>query len=318
MSQTKSIVSFGSVNAKNGIKSMIDDIALFVSVVKSESLKSAGELLNIPASTVSRRIKNLERSLGCLLINRSSHYFNLTNEGQKLFESTRYHVESFDSIVNDFKNDVSGLRGRIKILAPLNLTTSVLQPVLSKYLQIQPSVDLELELSNELTQFSATGADFAIRVGPQRDSELTQVKLGTVQTIAVASPRYLENHSSVLNHPGELMQFDLIFSKPISSWNLYHCDNSDEHIEISPKSKRLVVNDLLISKRFVLDGLGIALLPEIEITNELATGLLTNVLPQWRGEDREVFVIWYRRQLLTRRASDLIDYLKLNCRLKSS
>lgn len=291
---------------------MFDDISLFIAVVEAGSLKSASESLKIPSSTVSRRIKALEVEFGCKLLNRSSHNFEMTREGHKLFDSAYFHVNSVDSIINEIQNDISGDKGHIKVLAPTNLVASCLQRYMSCYLHQNPAIDLELELSNTLTEFYSSNADFAIRVGKQKDSDLTSIKLGKIETMLVASPLYIESQG-MLEQLQDLEDADIIFSNPLTaSWALFECANTNNRIVFKPRKRRIVVNDLQIAKQFSMSGLGITLLPSTEIKEELKNQQLVRVLPNWQGANRDVYAVWYRRQLLSSRASKLIDYLKQN------
>lgn len=221
-------------------------------------------------------------------------------------------IESIETRLTSFKSEISGTCGKIKILAPFSLTTHILQPIFADFLKKNKDVDLQLELSNELTNFLASGADFAIRVGYQENSELTQVKLGEIQTVLVASPTYATEVANKLLSPQQLSECKLIVSNPVINWKL-QCTVSGDTIEVVQNSVKIISNELTVSKRFAVDGLGIALLPTTEIQEELKMGLLVNVLPSWKGLSREVFAIWYRRQLLTNRASELIDHLKSEC-----
>ncbi|MFC1234452.1 LysR family transcriptional regulator [Vibrio sp. F74] len=291
---------------------MFDDISLFIAVVEAGSLKSASEILKVPSSTVSRRIKALEVEFGCKLLNRSSHHFEMTREGHKLFDNAYFHVNSVGSIINEIQDDISGDKGLIKVIAPTNLVASCLQRNMSCYLHQNPEIDLELELSNRLTEFYSSNADFAIRVGKQKDSDLTQLKLGRIETILVASPLYIESLSK-LEDPQDLEGADIIISKPLtSSLALIECSNTDNRVTFKPKKRRILVNDLQVAKQFSTNGLGITLLPSTEIKEELKNQQLVRILPNWQGIDRDVYAVWYRRQLLSSRASKFIDYLKMN------
>jgi len=178
---------------------------------------------------------------------------------------------------------------------------------------LNSDVDLHLELSNDLTSFLASGADFAIRVGTQESSELSQIKLGEIQTLLVASPYYASKVSEKLTSPDELSHCQLIISNPMSKWQL-QCKSSNKKIEVNQNSAKIITNELGVSKRFAIDGFGVALLPITEVQEDLNNGKLVNVLPTWQGLKREAFAIWYQRQLLTNRSSMLIDHLKNNCK----
>ena len=291
---------------------VLDDIALFITIVKAGSLKAAAKVNNLPPATVSRRLKLLEEKLSCRLIHRNSHQFKVTNEGQELYQQSVYLVESIETRLTSFKSEISGVYGKIKILAPFSLTTHTLQPIFADFLKKNKEVDLQLEVNNELTNFLASGADFAIRVGYQEDSELTQVKLGEIQTVLVASPAYAAEVANKLLSPEQLSDCKLIVSTPIINWKL-KCRVSGDTVQVAHDNVKIISNELTVSKKFAVDGLGIALLTTTEVQEELKTGLLVNVLPSWEGVSREVFAIWYRRQLLTNRASELIDHLKSEC-----
>ncbi|MCG9711833.1 LysR family transcriptional regulator [Shewanella insulae] len=290
---------------------MHDNISLFVAVVEAGSFKSASQILKVPSSTIGRRIKALEDEFACKLLNRNSHTFEMTREGKKLYEEACFHVNAIDSVVSELLDDVSGNKGLIKLLAPINLVASSLQEPLSRYLKDNPEIELELELSNALTNFYASNADIAIRVGKQDDSDLTQLKLGTIKTVLVASPSYMKT-IDILKAPQDLDRTSVIVTAPLMVWELYQSTDLLNKTTFHAKQKRIKLNDLNVAKRFTMNDLGIALLPLTEVKTELEQGLLVRVLPDWQGKDRDVYAIWYRRQLLSKRASKLVDYLKHN------
>ncbi|PNQ64039.1 LysR family transcriptional regulator [Vibrio agarivorans] len=290
---------------------MHGNISLFVAVIEAGSFKSASRHLNIPSSTIGRRIRNLEEQFSCKLLSRNSHTFEMTREGRKLYEHARFHVNSLDSIANELRDDVSSDKGHIKLLAPANLVASCIHEPLSNYLKENPKIELDLALSNALTSFYSSNADMAIRVGKQNDSDLTQLKIGTIKTVLVASPVYLQSVGKI-EEPKDLGKTDVIVVEPLTTWELYHSSNLSKNICHKPASRRVSLNDLNVAKQFSINGLGITLIPLTEVKNDLESGKLIRVLPDWHGKDRDVYAIWYRRQFLSTRTSRLIDYLKNN------
>ena len=120
-------------------------------------------------------------------------------------------------------------------------------------------------------------------------------------------PPYLDDK---LEEPKDLGKADVIVVEPLTTWELYHSSNLSENICHKPASRRVSLNDLNVAKQFSINGLGITLIPLTEVKNDLESGKLIRVLPDWHGKDRDVYAIWYRRQFLSTRASRLIDYLK--------
>jgi LysR family transcriptional regulator AphB len=294
---------------------MLNDISLFVVIVHSGSLKEASRVLGLPPATVSRRLKTLEENLGCRLVHRSSHQFTLTNEGQELYQQSAHLVDSLHSILENFSSDVSGVKGKLKVLTPLSIVASTLQPIFSKFLSAYPKIQLELEMRNENTPFLASGADFAIRIGPQEDSELTHIKLGESRSLLVASAVYAKKIGP-LDSLDALASCDLIVSRPLNRWKLEALQGkvaSGVIEDFLPGNARVATNELRVSKQFALDGHGVALLPLTEMIDEYRSGQLINVMPGWIGAKREIYAVWYRRQLLTHRASMLIDFIKSEC-----
>ncbi|WP_324187404.1 LysR substrate-binding domain-containing protein [Vibrio hibernica] len=127
----------------------------------------------------------------------------------------------------------------------------------------------------------------------------------------MASPTYLQSVNK-LEEPKDLGKMKVIVVEPFTTWDLYCNSQLSEGINYKPVSRRILINDLNVAKQFSINGLGITLIPLTEVKDELKSGKLIRVLPNWHGEDRDVYAIWYRRQLLSTRASRLIDYLKDN------
>ncbi|WP_087021423.1 LysR family transcriptional regulator [Thaumasiovibrio subtropicus] len=288
---------------------MLDDIALLITAAEAGSLKKTAQTLKLPSSTLSRRIQHLEDNIGCRLLNRNSHHFSLTAEGEMLVNQTRYHLLTAQSAIEQLKQDVKSLTGDITVLAPVNLTTTVLSPIFAQFSLRHPDINLNLQLSNELESFHAANADFAIRVGRQEDSDLTQVRLGQVAVHLVASPKYLNGRNPITT-PQDLSLHALIQCKPIDKWHLKHATKKET--TFFPQHAKVRLNDLMAAKQFLVAGVGIGLMPESEIRQELARGELVAVLPEWQADRRDIYAVWYKRRFLSHRAAALIDYLKEN------
>ncbi|MFT5881073.1 MAG: LysR family transcriptional regulator AphB [Moritella sp.] len=295
------------INSKLGIM-MLNDIALFVHIVKTGSLSKAAELQALPAATVTRRLQKLEHKLKCKLINRSARQFNLTLEGQKLFDECSYLVESLEDRTNLFETSVNELSGKIKLLAPTNLAISSLSKAWSGFISKYEDIELEFVLDNKTDNFLATQADFAIRVGPQQSSDLYQVRIGTIKTILVASHEYATKYGFPAV-PDDLDSHHLVVGSSLYNWSL---QNKQDRAEFSfrPSHPRVVANEFRLIKQLTLDGSAISLLPVSEVISELSNGQLVQVLPMWTGQDRNIYIIWANGKLLTRRAKLLIEHLK--------
>ena len=286
---------------------MIDDIALFVEITKQSGLANAAKSLNIPTATVTRRLQRLEERLGCRLIYRSARQFNLTSEGEAYYHAYAHLIEQFNSVSEKLNDNIHQLRGHLRVLAPTNISLSILQPMWSAFIQQYPDIQLELLLNNSNQNIFSTKADIALRIGPQTDSALYQKKLGSIKAILVAAPSYLHTHGEPKNVE-DLYSHRLITVSAISSWQLIHTETQE--LQVLHPISSTHSNDVRLASQFCSDGIGISLSPVSEIQNELETGKLLQVLPYWRGHSRDIFAIWPSGQLLSARAKHLRKFMQ--------
>ena len=285
---------------------MIDDIALFVHIVQQGDLSSAGRHLGLPLATVTRRLQKLEQQLGCRLLNRSARQCVLTQEGEVHYEAYASLVEQFEQTQRRLSEDMTQLRGHLKVLAPTNISHGFFRSMWLGFTRTYPDIRLELILGNQLQDLVKSRADLAIRIGPQADSLLYQQRLGQIDKILVAAPDYLAQHGEP-ETPSDLKAHRIIGTTLVSKWTLTHTESGNCQ-EIYPRHNA-TFNDTGLAKYLVCDGQGIALLPVTEVKPEIESGALVRILPQWLGDPRDMYLIWPSGRLLNARARCFKDYL---------
>ncbi|WP_343561427.1 LysR family transcriptional regulator [Kiloniella sp. b19] len=284
----------------------MDDIALFVHIVQQNGLSGAATRLSLPAATVTRRLQRLEEQLGVKLLHRSARQCVLTQEGAVYYENYADLVEQFEAAEERLSRDRESLAGRLKVLAPTNFSHGFLEPMWMGFMRDYPEIQLELVLSNQKESLIGQKADLALRVGPQSDNALYQLKLGEIETVMVASPAYLEEAAG-LDSPQDLRQHRIIGTTLRNRWTLYGRQTGAVQ-ELYPRYC-CILNDTAFMKYAALDGQGIALLPCTEVRHELDSGRLQRVLPEWNGASRELFAVWPGGRLLSKKAKALKDYM---------
>ncbi|MDX1757485.1 MAG: LysR family transcriptional regulator [Marinobacter sp.] len=284
----------------------MDDIALFVHIVQQGDLSSAGRHLGLPLATVTRRLQKLEQRLGCRLLNRSARQCVLTQEGEIHYEAYASLVDQFEQTQRRLSEDMSQLRGHLKVLAPTNISHGFFRAMWLGFTRTYPDIRLELILGNQLQDLVKSKADLAIRIGPQADSQLYQQRLGQIDKIIVAAPTYLAQHGEPAT-TCDLKAHRIIGTTLVSKWTLSHAETGSRQ-EIYPRHNA-TFNDTGLAKYLVCDGQGIALLPLTEVQPELDSGALVRILPQWLGAPRQMYLIWPSGKLLNARARCFKDYL---------
>ena len=288
------------------MKSSLDDIALFVQVVKHGNLASAARHAGLPAATVTRRLQKLEHALGVKLLHRSARKCVLTQDGGAYFDAYAELVERFEAARQQFSEESQKLEGNLKVLAPVNISHGILGPMWIAFTREYPKIELELHLSNHPMDMIETQADLAIRIGRQDDSSLYQRRLGQIENVLVASEDYIARYG-MPDTPAELSEHELIGLSMRPKWQL-HNETNGQTFTLYPRC-RAQVNDPLMVKYFVRDAQGIALAPLTEVKHELAGGELIRVLPEWGGEVRDIYLLWPGGKLLSQRAKCLRDYV---------
>ncbi|MEM9631301.1 MAG: LysR family transcriptional regulator [Pseudomonadota bacterium] len=286
---------------------MFDDLALFVCIVQNRSLSAAARQLQLPAATVTRRLRKLEEEIGAQLIHRSARKFSLTSEGEAYYEAFADVMEQAETAKRGLSSDLHEMRGRLRVAAPTNISVGLLQPMWSAFLRDYPEIQLSLQLNNQNKDLLENRIDLALRIGPQTDLHLYQKRIGCVATMLVASPDYLKNAGSPMK-PEELRKHRLIGVSVLPNWQL---ENADAGVtDTLHLNADIAVDDIGLAGQLAADGLGISLLPVSETSDDLKTGRLQLVMPQWRGQSREAYVVWPTGRLLSARAKCLRDYIE--------
>lgn len=286
---------------------MYDDIVLFVHIVQQQGLAAAAQKLDLPAATVTRRLQRLEISIARQLIHRSARQFVLTPEGEAFYQAYASLVEQLEQTQLQLSGELNILAGPLKVLAPSNISTGLLQPMWSGFIKTYPDIALELMLSNSVESMLSSGADIALRIGPQESSMLYQKRLGSLQTVLVATPEYL----ALSGYPqslDELEQHRLIGTNTLVSWVMSNVGGVKKQ-ELRPRFSTLV-NDVNMVTQLVCDDLGISLLPMSEVSHLITTGTLVRILPSWQGPNRDLYTVWPSGKLLSARANCLKDYMQ--------
>ncbi len=290
---------------------MLNDFSLFITIVETGSLQKTAEKLSIPISTLSRRLQKLESNLNCKLLHRSTRGLKLTAEGEIYYQRCQPIITSLQQHIEEIHTQTNQASGIIRVLAPINLSL-LYADFWSQFLAKYPEIDLILSLSNHNENLLETGgADLALRVGKQKDSTLKQKRLASTATGVVASPQYLAKQPPI-NHPNELDNHHWLVAQPLSSFTLTNQlskSSNTEKITIRINKARLQVNEIRLCVALAKQGLGLCFLPLNQCQNELESGELVTVLPEWQPPQRDIYAIWQGQKHLPLRVQVLLDEL---------
>jgi DNA-binding transcriptional LysR family regulator len=284
----------------------LNDLAYFAEVVSHGGFAAAGRALHEPKSKLSRRIAGLEDRLGLRLIERSSRRFRVTETGQAFYERCRAmlaEAEQAEALVMQAQAEP---HGRIRFSCP----TGMIEPVsgiVASFLASYPKVRLQLVATDRAVDLIEERIDLALRVRSSltSDAALTMRSLGTSTRILVASPQI----ASQVTGLEELNTLPLLATDDEADEVAWHLETEDGRLHVLRASPRLGCADLTAVRHAAIAGLGIAILPDRICRNAIADNSLVHVLPEWRGLQGIVHLVFTTRRGLAPAVRALIDHL---------
>lgn len=284
----------------------LNDYAYFAEVVAHGGFAAAGRALREPKSKLSRRIAALEDRLGLRLIERSSRRFRVTDTGQAFYERCRAmlaEAEQAEALVMQAQAEP---HGRIRFSCP----TGMLQPIsglISSFLIRYPKVRLQLMATDRAVDLIEDRIDLALRVRASvtSDAALTMRSLGMSTRILVASPQIASQIGSI----EQLADFPALVTDDAADDFEWHLETEDGRKQVVRIKPRMGCEDMATVRDAVVAGLGTAILPDHVCQDALEAGRLVRVLPEWRGLQGIVHLVFTTRRGLSPAVRALIDHL---------
>lgn len=284
-------------------------IETFVRIVEAGSLSAAAAQLGATQPTVSRRLQQLERSLAVRLLQRSTHAIGLTEDGQRCYERAKELLASWQSFESEVRGAGEALAGTLRVVAPHAFGQNQFMDALAQYLRQYPRMHVEWLLHDRLPDFIAENIDCAIKVGPVEDPSVVAVKLGEVPRSVMAAPSLLGG-GPVPAHPSELAGLPWLALRTFyrDQVSLTHVDTGEvASFEIQP---RLSTDGLYALRKAALLGLGVGIASAWALREELATGQLVQLAPQWRAAPLPVYLVYAPSRLQPARLRRFIETMR--------
>lgn len=257
----------------------IELIRIFVKVVQQSSFSRAAEILKVPKSTVSKAITRLEYETGAKLLLRTTRSLTLTAVGRAFYETCMGPIQTLEEAQKSLNGNESILTGLVRVTAPEDLGIEIIAPTIGELSRKHPLLNFELNYTDDIVDLIKEGFDIAIRIGKLPESSLKVKRIGEIQIIPVASPKYLKNASKIFN-PKDLEKHTcLSLTNLRAQWHLKNKSQSAT-VKINP---RIVSNQMTSLMKMALAGAGIALVPHFLCRKAIQSELLVRVLPDWNA-----------------------------------
>lgn len=288
----------------------INELLAFQKVATRLSFKKASDELNLTPSTLSHLVRSLEDRLNSRLLNRTTRSVSLTNSGQKFFEELEHILNQLDRAISTFDQEGERPKGSVRISVNESSAPILVERLGSKFQKEFPEITIELTVENRLVDIVAEGFDAGVRLFDKVPKDMVAIPLiENFRFIAVASPDYIEKYGRPKT-PVELEKHKCVGFR-FQSGRLYEWE-----FEKRGKKIAINVNGQLItnSPRLILDaaknGLGIALIAEPLVSQELKLKKLVAVLEDWEIQWPGLYFYYPKNRHMPPALRTTIDTLK--------
>ncbi|MFM4703621.1 LysR family transcriptional regulator [Aeromonas bivalvium] len=267
---------------------------IFAAVVEAGTMTGAAKALGMTPSAVSQHIGQLEGLLGLTLLHRSTRRLSLTEAGEVVWQGCQSLRQTLDQIDLRLGELRDSLVGEVRITAPVGMAGLPLAQALAPLLSAHPGLQFSIIADDGKRDLLKERIDVALRVGTLADSSLVARRLGEASMLLCASPAYLARRG-VPRQLAELPDHDWLLTDAIDG-ALWLRDEKGESHGLT-LVRRVICNNVLPLRQFALAGQGIALLPEGEVSEDLALGRLQEVLPAYRMAPMAIHAITPEREV---------------------
>ena len=287
-----------------------EGIEEFVTVVDYGTFSAAARVLGVSKSHISQQVSRLEGRLGSRLLHRTTRKTSLTETGLIFYRQCQQVMEDLEAAERSVSQAQQLVKGQLKICSPHWLGEVLLIPAIAEFMRIHPELEVRLEISSRKVDLIDGDFDVAIQVGVRNDVNVVNQKLAATRFFVVASPDYLQNRPAIKSpqdiHLHQTLLFeDRGFSKP---WKLINPTNQrDESLRVKSHWRSNSGHALRAAAK---QGLGLAYLPDYYLVDDVESGQLVVLIPEWTTLIRHIVAIYQHKENVSTKIKLFTEFLK--------
>jgi len=286
---------------------ILSEMSVFSRVVAAGSLSSAARELGLSPAMVSRRLAALEGRLGVRLLNRTTRTLRLTDEGASYYDTCSRLLAEIDEAEAAVSAGQVEPRGALKVAIPASFGIHHIAPLVPRFADRYPKVQLALSLSDRNVNLVEEGFDLAIRIAHLEDSSLTARRLAPNRRVVCASPEYLRRHGTPRT-PQELAAHNCITTTDFAmNWEYTDPQGVPASVRVSG---RYACDNWEVLREWAVAGLGIALKSTWDVRKHIEEGSLVPLFPGYTfGSDVAIYAVYPHRRHLPAKTRVFIEFL---------
>ncbi len=258
---------------------LFPQLQAFLAVARSRSFSGAARELGVSRSAVSQSVRQLEEELRVTLVARTTRSVSLTDAGRRLLESAGPAVAQVRAALTEVTAKPGEVVGRVRLTVPRSAFHFVIEPVLPKFRERHPRIEVELVFEDRRVDIVGEGYDAGIRLSEFVERDMVSVRLtDSFRFIVIGAPDYLDKHGTP-ERPEDLLHHECLTFRSDTTGSLYAWEfERGRRTWRVPVRGSLVVNDGLFCTAWAEQGLGLAYAMEPLVNEQLRTGSLRRVL----------------------------------------
>ncbi|AZO33978.1 MAG: LysR family transcriptional regulator [Mesorhizobium sp.] len=285
----------------------LTSLIVFGRVVECGGFSAAARRLNMSTTMVSNHVQALEDRLNVRLLNRTTRKVSLTEIGQAYYQRSSQILADLDEADRIARALQATPQGKLRLHSSMSVVR-FLAPVISEFVDLYPTVSVDLTVSERMVDMVEEGFDLAMRSLPLPDSSLIVRRLTSWRNIVCGSPAYFERNGTPL-HPGDLVRHNCMrhASYPFGDeWRFEGPDGETASVRISGN---LITNSQETLTRLAIDGRGLFIPPPFIVADDLGSGRLVRVLENYSGVEFAINAFYPHRHHVSAKVRSFIDLL---------
>lgn len=287
---------------------LLNDLRVFMLVARRAGFAAAAEELGVSPAFVSKRVSLLEQTLNVMLLHRTTRRVTITEEGERIYEWAQRILQDVDEMMDELSDVRQVPQGTLRIISSFGFGRRVVAPALSALALQYPQLELRFDVQDRLVDLVNEGVDLDIRVGDDIAPNLIARQLAANHRVLCASPQFLARHASP-KQLSDLAALPCLVIKerdhPFGVWQL-HSKEGQHAIKVTGP---LSSNHGEIVHQWCLDGQGIALRSWWDVRENIASGHLVQVLPDY-WQPANVWAVYVSRLATLAKIRTTVEFLR--------
>ena len=294
----------------------LEAMSALLAAVDAGSLSGASRKLGMPLATVSRKVSELETHLRTRLVTRTSRRLILTDAGRSYVAACKRILDDVREAERAAAGEYSAPKGELIITAPIVFGRLHVLPVVLKFLNTYPEIDVRLTLADRVVNLQEDHVDLAVRIGELPDSSLVAMRVGSIGRVVCGSPAYFAERGTP-KRPNELSKHDCITFNGLTSPEAWIFLSGKGTISVAVHS-RLIVNTAEAAIDAAITGLGITRVLSYQVADALRTGALLLALREFEPPPVPVSLVHAGQGRLALKLRAILDFAAPRLRARLS